>query len=103
MAKFRWIAILGRSIRWSLKSGSYGVKLTYLKVIWIEKDWVGDVKLSRKNVWNDVSQPEDVIVIAEWVPVGTQLLVAQLWPLVLNGDVVDYLKKYQNGIELVVF
>ena len=103
MAKFRWIAIPGRSIRWSLKSGSYGVKLTYLKVIWIEKDWVGDVKLSRKNVWNDVSQPEDVIVVAEGVPVGTQLLVAQLWPLVLNSDVVDYLKSTKTGLNWLFF
>ena len=69
-----------------------GSSQTCLKVVRIEEDGIGDVQLSGYDVGNDVRQSQDVVVVAVRVPVGAQLLVVQLWALVLDGDVVYHLK-----------
>ena len=70
----------------------------YLKIVWIKEDGVGDVELSGHDVGDDVGQAEDVVVVAEVVPVRAQLLVVQLGPLVLDRQIVNNLKFKTKGV-----
>ena len=66
--------------------------VSYLEVVRVEENGVGDVQLAGHDVWDDVGQPQDVVVVAVRVPVGAQLLVVELGTLVLHRDVVDHLE-----------
>ena len=66
--------------------------VSYLEVVRVEENGVGDVQLAGHDVGDDVGQPQDVVVVAVRVPVGAQLLVVELGTLVLHRDVVDHLE-----------
>ena len=68
------------------------IAVSYLEIVRVEENGVGDVELAGHDVGDDVGQPQDVVVVAIRVPVGAQLLVVELGPFMLHCDVVDNLK-----------